>query len=247
MFYLFFVKQQQQQLNMWNMRVERFLLNRKIKFARRGSRRCNSKYDWIFHGRSIYYRSKIDSQIRLVTVKRTPLCYCCPCGKNIIHTFFIILVHAGIWDAFFELLKVIQFSGRQLQTKEPWINVLVSQYWRELKALFQILFSFSDIRQTNVGVVLTKCFTAIYLFCSAVMNFKSFMRLTLDLRQTDTQCRKLRNLLSPIFRETSVKSTHSELFYAVWCFHEILRFSVKSTILLKSWFHGIFLSALSSK
>ena len=140
MFYLFFVKQQQQQLNMWNMRVERFLLNRKIKFARRGSRRCNSKYDWIFHGRSIYYRSKIDSQIRLVTVKRTPLCYCCPCGKNIIHTLFTILVHTGIWDAFFELLKVIQFSGRQLQTKEPWINVLVSQYWRELKALFQTLF-----------------------------------------------------------------------------------------------------------
>ena len=95
MFYLFFVKQQQQQLNMWNMRVERFLLNRKIKFARRGSRRCNSKYDWIFHGRSIYYRSKIDSQIRLVTVKRTPLYYCCPCGKNIIHTLYTLLVHTA--------------------------------------------------------------------------------------------------------------------------------------------------------
>ena len=94
-FTFFFVKQQQQQLNMWNMRVERFLLNRKIKFARRGSRRCNSKYDWIFHGRSIYYRSKIDSQIRLVTVKRTPLYYCCPCGKNIIHTLYTLLVHTA--------------------------------------------------------------------------------------------------------------------------------------------------------
>ena len=135
MFYLFFVKQQQQQLNMWNMRVERFLLNRKIKFARRGSRRCNSKYDWIFHGRSIYYRSKIDSQIRLVcNCETNALVLLLPMWKKY-HSYF---VHITCTYCVFELLKVIQFSVRQ--TKEPWINVLVSQYWRELKAMFQTPF-----------------------------------------------------------------------------------------------------------
>ena len=50
-------------------------------------------------------------------------------------------------------------------------------------------FSFSDIRQTNVGVVFYEIvfFTVIYLFYSAVMNFKSFMKLTLGLWQADTQ------------------------------------------------------------